>query len=97
MPRCTLSPAGKIILKKAESSQQTSSVKKIHTLNGPLTFTDGKSSQFDVAIFELESPFTLNANVRVASLPTSDIPAATNLTVSGWGTTAESNLVETIK
>jgi hypothetical protein len=76
-------------LKKAETSQQTSTIKTIHFLNGSLSYSAGKN-QFDLAILELSSTFNLNKNVKIASLPNSPLAVGTNLTVSGWGTTAES-------
>ena len=48
--RCTLSSNGKVTLKKSESSQQVSPIKKIHLMNGSLAYGDGKS-QFDLVNF----------------------------------------------
>ena len=44
---------------------------------------------FDIAILEVDYPFTLNSRVVVAKLPTARTAIGTNLTVSGWGTISE--------
>ena len=50
----------------------------------------GKNRQlFDIAILEVDYPFTLNSRVVVAKLPTARTAVGTNLTVSGWGRMSE--------
>lgn len=92
--RCTVSSSGKIVVKKAENSQQSSAIKTIHTLSGNLAYSSGKN-QFDLAIVELINPFELNRNVQTISLPTVAIGPGVNLTVTGWGTTSESKMKHT--
>lgn len=47
---------------------------------------------FDIAIIEVDTPFTMNDYVVAAKLPTSRTSDGTNLVVSGWGTTTEGTL-----
>ncbi len=47
---------------------------------------------FDIAIIEVNTPFTLNTAVVPAKLPTARTPVGTNVIVSGWGHTSEGNL-----
>ncbi len=57
-------------------------------MDGSLAY--GAAGQlFDIAILEVDSPFTLNNYVVPAKLPTARTPSGTNLVVSGWGTTTE--------
>jgi hypothetical protein len=86
--RCTINSKGKIIAQKPETTQQSSEIKKVHLLNGSLAYN--VESQFDLAILEVVTPFIPNSNVKIATLPTRSLDVATNLTVSGWGTTSES-------
>ncbi len=68
--------------------QQKRKVKKVFMMNGSLAY--GAAGQlFDIAILEVDSPFTLNTYVVPAKLPTARTPSGTNLVVSGWGTTTE--------
>ena len=85
--RCTISSQGKIIVQKPEATQQSSEIKAVHLLKGSLAYE--KESQFDLAILELVTPFKINSNVKIATFPTRILNEATNLTVSGWGTTSE--------
>ena len=78
-------------MQKAETTQQSSEIKTIHLLNGSLAYN--AHSQFDLAILELVTPFKLNSNVKIATLPTRSLDVVTNLTVSGWGTTSESKTI----
>ena len=71
-----------------EASAQQRSVKKIHTLSGNLQY-GAQGQLFDIAILEVNSPFTLNSKVVVAKLPTARTAVGTNVQVSGWGTTSE--------
>ena len=57
-------------------------------LDGNLAFGT-RDELFDIAIIEVNSPFTLNAFVVPVKLPTARTPVGTNLIVSGWGTTSE--------
>jgi hypothetical protein len=52
---------------------------------------------FDIAIIEVDTPFTLNKFVVPAKLPTDRTPVGTNLTVSGWGALFESKLLRYTK
>lgn len=71
-----------------EPSQQKRAVAKVYRMGGNLAF--GYSTLlFDIAILEVNVPFTLNANVTVAKLPTARTPVGTNVIVSGWGHTSE--------
>ena len=75
-----------------EPTQQKQVVKSVYRMTGSLAY--GYSGQlFDIAILEVNSPFTLNSNVVLAKLPTARTPVATNLVVSGWGTTSESKFI----
>ena len=57
-------------------------------MSGSLAY--GSNGQlFDIAIIEVDTPFTMNANVVAAKLPTARTAAGTSLVVSGWGTTTE--------
>ena len=72
----------------SKASEQKRSVKKMYSLSGNLAYgTQG--NLFDIAILEVNSPFTLNSKVVVAKLPTAKTAVGTNLQVSGWGTTSE--------
>jgi len=72
----------------SESMQQKRAVKKVYRMDGSLAY--GAAGQlFDIAILEVDSPFTLNNYVVPAKLPTARTPSGTNLIVSGWGTTTE--------
>jgi hypothetical protein len=73
--------------------QQKRTVKKVYMLNGNLAY-GSKGQLFDIAILEVNSPFTLNTYVVPAKLPTARTPAGTNLLVSGWGTTTEGKLFD---
>ena len=71
-----------------EPTQQRRVVKTVYRMGGSLAY--GSNGQlFDIAILEVDSPFTLNTNVVLAKLPTARTPVGTNLIVSGWGTTTE--------
>jgi len=84
---CSISSTGSLSW-KTESMQQKRKVKKVFMMNGNLAY--GKAGQlFDIAILEVDSPFTLNTYVVPAKLPTARTPSGTNLVVSGWGTTTE--------
>jgi Trypsin len=71
--------------------QQKRKVKKVFMMNGNLAYE--KAGQlFDIAILEVDSPFTLNTYVVPAKLPTARTPSGTNLVVTRWGTTTEGSL-----
>jgi Trypsin len=72
----------------SESMQQKRTVRKVYRMDGSLAY--GTAGQlFDIAILEVDSPFTLNDYVIPAKLPTARTSSGTNLLVSGWGTTTE--------
>lgn len=71
-----------------EATQQKRTVKTVYRMGGSLAY--GYYGQlFDIAIIEVDTPYSLNSNVVVANLPTARTPLGTNLIVSGWGATAE--------
>ena len=73
-----------------ETSQQQRSVKKVYALSGNLAY--GKQKElFDIAILEVNTPFTLNSKVVVAKLPTARTAVGTNILISGWGHISEGN------
>ena len=75
----------------SESTQQKRSVKTLYRMRGSLAY--GSNGQlFDIAIIEVNSPFTLNATVVPAKLPNDKTPVGTKLVVSGWGTTTEGKI-----
>ena len=85
--RCTLSSSGAITW-ATEATQQKRAVKTLYRMSGSLAY--GSNGQlFDIAIIEVDTPFTMNANVAAAKLPTARTAAGTSLVVSGWGTTTE--------
>ena len=73
-----------------EATQQKRTVKTLYRMSGSLAY--GSNGQlFDIAIIEVNTPFTMNAQVVAAKLPTARTAAGTSLIVSGWGTTTEGN------
>ena len=73
-----------------EATQQKRTVKTLYRMSGSLAY--GSNGQlFDIAIIEVNTPFTMNAKVVAAKLPTARTAAGTSLIVSGWGTTTEGN------
>ena len=73
-----------------ESTQQINSVKKVYRTTSNIAFNT-TTLNFDIAILELNNAFLMNEQVKAAALPTAVTPVGTNLIVSGWGTTSESN------
>ena len=71
-----------------ESSWQSRNVKKIHKLKGNLAFQQ-KGNLFDIAILEVQYPFTLNSQVVPAKLPTAPADVGSAVVVSGWGSISE--------
>lgn len=71
-----------------EPTQQRRVVKKVHRMGGNLSF-GLYGVLFDIAILEVDAPFTLDTNVVLAKLPSARTPVGTNLVVSGWGHTTE--------
>jgi len=87
--RCTSTSSGLVWVN--EATQQKRVVKKVHRMGGNLAYGT-RGQLFDMAIIEVNTPFTLNAAVVPAKLPTARTPVGTNVIVSGWGTTSEGNL-----
>ena len=75
-----------------EPSWQYRGVKKIHKLRGNLAFQQ-KGNLFDIAILEVQFPFTLNSQVVPAKLPTAPAEIGSTVVVSGWGSILEGILV----
>jgi hypothetical protein len=74
-----------------EATQQKRNILKIHKLDKHLAYNNiGK--HFDIAIIEVDRPFTINANVIPAKLPTARTSVGTKLIVSGWGLVYEGTL-----
>jgi len=48
-----------------------------------------RSHDFDIALLELDSPFTLNNCVRPLPLPSNEVSPGRMCTISGWGRTRE--------
>ena len=72
----------------SEATQQKRSVKTLYRMGGSMAY--GSFGQlFDIAILEVDAPFTMNANVVAAKLPNERTAAGTTLIVSGWGATSE--------
>ena len=74
-----------------EATQQKRVVKKVYRMDGNLAYGT-RGQLFDIAIIEVNSPFTLNTAVVPAKLPTARTPVGTNVIVSGWGLTSEGKL-----
>ncbi len=74
-----------------EATQQSRNVLKIHRLDKHLAYNP-QGQLFDIAIIEVSRPFTLNANVIAAKLPTARTSVGTKLIVSGWGLVYEGTL-----
>jgi Trypsin len=74
-----------------EATQQKRVVKKVYRMDGNLAYGT-RGQLFDIAIIEVDAPFTLNTAVVPAKLPTARTPVGTNVIVSGWGDTSEGNL-----
>ena len=70
-----------------EETQQSRNILKIYKLDKELAFDKNRGLVFDIAIIEVSKPFTVNAYVIPAKLPTDKTSVGTQLTVSGWGTT----------
>ena len=71
-----------------EPTQQKRTVKSVFRMGGNLAYGT-RGQLFDIAIIEVNTPFTLNSNVVLAKLPTARTSVGTNLIVSGWGATSE--------
>ena len=50
---------------------------------------NSRNEDFDIALLELDSAFTLNTCVRPLPLPSSEVRVGTMCTISGWGDTRE--------
>lgn len=74
----------------SEATQQRRKVKTLYRMSGSLAY-GSNGDLFDIAIIEVDTPFTMNANVVAAKLPTARTAVGTSLIVSGWGTTTEGN------
>lgn len=84
---CTMSSSGSLSW-ATEAAQQRRTVKTLYRMSGSLAY-GSNGELFDIAIIEVNTPFTMNAQVVAAKLPTARTAAGTSLIVSGWGTTTE--------
>ncbi|CAL8102753.1 unnamed protein product [Orchesella dallaii] len=50
----------------------------------------------DIAVMRVSSPFTLNTNVRAATIPSASFNPASSLTVAGWGTLSSGGSLPTV-